>query len=118
MKRGRSTNAPTKAQQVVHDAIREAGCLIARICGLGWTPCELHHLTVGGKHGQKRRGQDFVIGLNPYSHRGVPFNGMTLEQCRELFGPSLAREPRAFREAFGSDDALLAKQDELLKEVA
>jgi len=73
---------------------------------------------VGGKHGQKRRGQDEVIGLNPYSHRGVPFNGLSLAQCRELFGPSLAREPRAFRETFGSDDALLAMQNDLLREAA
>jgi len=57
-------------------------------------------LTIGGKHGSKRMGQDHVVGLNPWSHRGVPFNGMTVEQCEDLFGPSYARTPRAFRELY------------------
>lgn len=115
MRRGRSTGNPTKAQRVKHNAIREAGCLVAHIRGLAYVPCELHHLTIGGKHGAKRRGHDFVIGLNPWSHRGVPFGGLSAQQCAAMFGPSYAREPRRFRAYFGDDDALLARQNEILE---
>jgi hypothetical protein len=117
MRKGRSTGTPTKAQQARHDAIREAGCIVARMRGLGFVPAEIHHLTIGGKHGSKRRGHDHVVGLNPYSHRGYPFGGMSAARCEELFGPSYARQPRLFRETFGQDAALEAFQAQLLGEV-
>lgn len=116
MKRGRSTGNPTKAQQARHDRIREAGDVVAYMRGLGFVPCELHHLTTGGRHGQKRRGHDFVVGLNPWSHRGVPFNGLSAQQCEAMFGPSYAREPVRFRALIGSDEKLLSVQAEMLGE--
>ncbi len=115
MRKGRSTGKPTKAQQARHDAIREAGCIVARMRGLGFVACEIHHLTVGGRHGAKRRGHDHVLGLNPWSHRGEPFGGRTAAQCRALFGPSYAREARAFRQQFGQDDELEEVQEEVLR---
>lgn len=113
MKRGISTGAPTKAQQERFDAIKEIGCVVARLRGLGFVPCEIHHLTVGGKHGQKRRGHRYTVGLNPWSHRGEPFSNYTAAECRRMFGPSYAREPRAFRELY-PDDWMLERQDELI----
>lgn len=118
MRQGRSTGTPTKAQQARHDAIREAGCIVAKMRGHGWTPAEIHHLTIGGRHGSKRRGHDHVIGLNPWSHRGAPFNGMSAAKCEELFGPSYARQPRLFRELIGQDDALELEQARILGELA
>lgn len=115
MKRGRSTGNPTKAQQERMDAIKDRGCVVAFNLGMGDVYCEIHHLTVGGKHGQKRRGHDFTVGLNPWSHRGVPFNGWTVRQCKEMFGPSYALEPRRFREEIGSDEELLARQNAYLE---
>ncbi len=115
MKRGRSTGNPTKAQQARMDAIKERGCVVAFRRGHGFVYAEIHHLTIGGKHGQKRRGHDFVVGLNPWSHRGVPFNGWTAAECLAMFGPSYALEPRRFREEIGSDDELIALQDEILR---
>lgn len=91
------------------DAIKEAGCVIARDRGLGFVPCEIHHLTVGGKHGQKRRGHNFTVGLNSWSHRGVAIYGFTDAECRDKFGPSYAKEPRAFREIY-PDEYLLELQ--------
>lgn len=116
MKRGRSTGIPTLAEAARFEAIKELGCLVAHILGLEWVPCEIHHMTTGGRHGQKRLGHEVSIGLNPWSHRGVPFNGWTSRECEELFGPSYAREPRKFRATFGNDAELLARQNELLKE--
>lgn len=111
MKRGRSTGNPTVAQQQRMDDIKEIGCIVAQALGLGFVPCEVHHLTVGGKHGQKRRGHDFTVGLNPWSHRGEPFNGMNAETCESLFGPSYAKQPRLFRQDIGNDDYLLDLQN-------
>lgn len=120
MRKGRSTGKPTAAQQRRFDRIKDPdpdtgpGCLIAHILGIGWLPAEIHHFTIGGHHGQKRRGHDFTIGINSWSHRGVPLDGWTLDECYEKLGPSYARQPNAFRETFGSDDELLALQNELL----
>lgn len=113
MKRGRSTATPTREEAARFDAIKEAGCVVAHIRGLGWTPCEIHHLTIGGKHGAKRRGHEFSVGLNSWSHRGVTFNGLTGLECLELFGPSYALEPRAFREQY-PDDLLLEHQEGMI----
>lgn len=122
MRHGRSTGKPTAAQQRRIDKIKDPdpmtgpGCLVARILGLKWLPAELHHLTVGGHHGQKRRGHDFTIGLNSWSHRGEPVCGWSIEECERRLGPSYARNPNAFRERFGRDDELLALQNELIGE--
>ena len=95
-------------------AIRDIGCVVCRLRGLGFVACEKHHLTTTGRHGNgKRRGERFTVGLNPWSHRGVPYGGMTVGQCRDLFGPSYAREPKAFR-ALYPDDVLLAEQNRLI----
>ncbi len=115
MKRGRSTSNPTAAQRQRMDAITDIGCIVAHSLGLGFVPCEVHHLTVGGKHGQKRRGHDFTVGLNSWSHRGEPFGGMSAARCEELFGPSYARQPRKFRQDVGTDDYLLDLQNTLIE---
>lgn len=117
MKRGRSTGAPTKAHQERFDAIKEIGCVVARLRGLGFVPCEIHHLTVGGKHGQKRLGHDSTVGLNHWSHRGVrdQWGLDSTAEYEDTFGPSYARNPRAFR-ALYSDDLLLAEQNRLIEE--
>ena len=110
MKRGRSTGAPTKPQQARFDAIQQIGCLCCHAQGLGWSPAEVHHLTIGGRHGQKRRGHDYTVGLCATHHRGVwvPW----IDKCRPLY----SEQPRAFRERFGDDDALLAEQNRRIEE--
>jgi hypothetical protein len=75
---------------------------------------EIHHLNLGGRAGQKRRGDEFTIPLCTWHHRGEPFNHFTVTRMREAFGPSLARTSKAFREAFGTDDELLAKTNDLI----
>lgn len=119
MKRGRSTGKPTVAQQQRMDAITEIGCIVAHRLGIRFgdcpVPAEVHHLTVGAKHGAKRRGHDFAIGLNPWPHRGEPFGDMSAARCEELFGPSYARQPRKFREEVGSDEYLLHLQNTLIE---
>lgn len=111
----RSTVTPTKAQVRRMQAIYLSGCVVCRF-HFGWmSPPEIHHLTVGGKHGQKRRGHTYTIGLCPWHHRGV--GDQEAFDYRSLIGPSYALEPRAFREQFGSDDALLRIQNEYVAEM-
>lgn len=110
MKRGRSTTTPTKEEAARFEAIREYGCLVCRAFFNMLAGAEIHHLTIGGRHGQKRRGHLFSIGLCPYHHRGH-------QQDREplYLGPSYALQPKKFRERFGQDDELLEKQNRLLE---
>ena len=93
-------------------AIREIGCIACLSDGRGYVPCEKHHLLTTGLHGNgKRRGEQATVGLCSYHHRGI---GAPVD----YLGPSLAREARAFRARYGSDDALLAYQDRLIGEWA
>lgn len=123
MKRGRSTGTPTKAEAARMAAIKDCGCVIAYALGLSTpeqpVPCEVQHLTTGGKHGQKRLGHMATVGLNRWSHRGIPLSeyGWDAKRCRIRLGPSLALEPRAFREEW-PDSRLLQLQAELLGEAA
>ena len=88
-------------------AIREIGCIVCRERGLGYVPCEKHHLLTTGRHGTgKRRGEQATVGLCVYHHRGVG-------QPTAAIGPSYAREARAFR-ALYPDIWLLERQEELL----
>lgn len=114
MKRGRSTNAPTKAQQERFYLIQEIGCIACLMRSMK-RAAEVHHLTVGGRHGQKRRGHDFTIGLCSWHHRGVNAYG-NQNLGESTYGPSYALRPRLFREVFGNDDFLLGYQDELIEQ--
>ena len=91
-------------------AIRELGCLCCLVDGRGYVPCEKHHLLTTGRHGNgKRLGERYTIGLCPYHHRGIGNPA--------VFGsPSLAREPRRFRELYDEDGPLLALQNRLIEE--
>jgi len=100
------------------DAIKEGGCIIAHTLMISPEDvpvyCEVHHLTFGDRHGGKRLGHMHTVGLNPWSHRGVLVYGWTAERCTDVFGPSMARDPRKFREAWPA--ALLLKlQNELIR---
>jgi hypothetical protein len=81
------------------------GCLACRKEGLANPNTQVHHLNVGGKAGQKRRGHDFTIPLCPWHHQGHGFGP----------GPSLAKQSKAFRAAYGTDDELLAWTNELIR---
>lgn len=115
MKTGRSTGKPTKAQQAWFDAIAEVGCICCRLQGIHYkVECERDHLNVGGLAGMKRRGHDFALGLCSWHHRGMPFDGLTMPECRARFGPSQFHEKKAFRERYGTFDELLEIQHQML----
>lgn len=77
-------------------------------------PTEEHHLNLGGKAGQKRRGEKFSIPLGRWHHRGEPPGKLTVSQAAAVYGPSLAKASKKFRDRYGTDDELLQLTNERL----
>ena len=121
----------TKVQQDYQDRARALGCVVCRFRQntpkdehpnqVGAT--EIHHRNGGDQHGQKQLGQDAVVALCEYHHRGVPIWGWGDDEMREEYGPSFALHARDFR-AWTADvlpnmgrgtAAWQAYQDELLE---
>lgn len=105
-----STPRPTKADQKRFEALLKAGCLACLQRVQLFRVPEIHHLLSGNK----RRGHRFSVPLCSYHHRNVPIGPMSLKEHRELLGPSLAKESKAFREEFGSDDELLERANRII----
>lgn len=99
-----------RARERRFSAIKEIGCIACLRFGI-WRVPEVHHLNLGGLAGHKRRGDEFTIGLCRWHHRGIP------SYTALLTGPSLARESKAFRAQFGTDDELLVEQNKLIAQV-
>lgn len=125
LKQGRSTGKPTKAEAERMAKIAPLGCLACRkeiernpsnlaAFGAKHFGTEVHHLNVGGKHGQKRRGHRYTIGLCAWHHRGECWLTPNPEEAKWMLGPSFFHHAREFRERYGDDDQLLALQDQLI----
>ncbi len=108
-----SLGPPTAEQVRRWDLIRARGCIVCVMHEL-IVPAEIHHLTVGGKHGAPRLGHDFTIGLCCWHHRGEKWSNSTSDDMDDYLGPSYAKTPRAFRHEFGSDQYLLRCQNLLI----
>lgn len=89
--------------------VKELGCLACHQLG-HFRFADYHHI----KSGNKRIGHHAGVGLCEWHHRGVPLVNDSAAETEKLFGPSLARNPRAFHAKFGTDSALLEQQDEIL----
>lgn len=76
---------------------------------------EMHHLLSGGR----RRGHDETICLCTYHHQGarLPYPDHGYDEHAKAFGPSFGREPRRFREVYGTDDQLLAYQEIMIAQL-
>lgn len=100
-----------KAREHRFRRIKEIGCLVC----VEFRACDIHHLNLGGKAGQARRGDEFTIGLCKWHHVGETPLGMGSKEARIIFGPSLALSSREFREQFGTDDELLRAQNMIIE---
>jgi hypothetical protein len=113
----KSLTATTAEQKRREALVRERGCVVCLMGGLdpqcGRT--EIHHLTVGDKHGAPRLGHDFTVGLGAWHHRGILLEEIPLETHMEvMYGPSFAVTPNAFRREYGDGARLLNIQNELI----
>ncbi|KLD65441.1 Ref family recombination enhancement nuclease [Dyella japonica] len=124
MRRGvrgaRSTEPPSREDLERFAAMRKLGCLACRMNGTrGYvrvvgTRLEVHHLLNGGV----RIGHHAVICLCRFHHQGDkwPELDQGYAHVSKYYGPSLARESRAFYALYGNNDRLLTFQNELLRE--
>lgn len=81
-------------------------------------PTDEHHLNLGGKAGQKRRGDSYSVPLCAWHHQGYPPEGMNASEATFAMGPSLARSSKRFRETYGNDDRLLEMTNESLRGIS
>ena len=96
--------------------IRDKGLCVACMNNINVTMCgpiEIHHLTVGDKHGALRLGHDYTVGLGAYHHRGVLGPRGTFAGYLSCHGPSLALHPREFRRLHDGAE-MLDYQNELI----
>lgn len=115
-----STKPPTNLELVRFDCIRRIGCIaclknqeVGRASAtLVLRRLEIHHLLSGGR----RIGHEATICLCHYHHQAkfLPYVDYGYKAQADAFGPSLEREPRRFHEMYGTDEELLALQNELL----
>lgn len=117
LRQSRSTGKPTKGQAERIDRLKRGECVCCWINRQQGRPtayfggCDAHHLLSGGR----RRGHGYTIAGCPWHHRGVkPYDQMTNAQATEHFGPSLAHGSKPFHAIYGTDDELLALQEQLL----
>jgi len=116
MRRSRSTGKPTVTQVARWDLIRTLPCICCSFAGSPYMrvpgqPIEIHHLLSGAR----RRGHDFTIGICSWHHRAVPpIQSGSMETMTAMYGPSLANGSKPLHAVYGSDDELLALQNQRL----
>ncbi len=99
--------------------IRELSCVCCGVEGVDQpNPTEAHHCNEGGKHGKKRRGDEFQLPLCGWHHRGLTPEGMTASYAKFMYGPSFALSPRQWRETYFGDEFLLSITNNALREYA
>lgn len=99
----------TKAHLARRAAIHAGNCVAMEQLGIdisGSGAVQWHHVA-----GKKRH--DLTVGLSCWHHQAIPLPGYTHQQCRDLFGPSLAEGSKPFHARFGTNAELLAVQDEI-----
>lgn len=118
----RAIPKPTDEQQARQDRARELGCVA---CAIEWDLCghnpvycdappgapEIHHLTRTGR----QIGQDETVCLCSWHHRGICVANYDSRDMRDLFGPSMAKGSKPFHARYGSNEELLAYQNNLLE---
>lgn len=100
----------TKADLARREAIHAGHCMacIQRDIDVSGQGVVQWHHTAGKKR------HDLTCGLCMWHHMARPFPGLTHEDMRRDYGPSLAEGSKPFHAEFGSNADLLARQNEYL----
>ncbi len=114
----KSTPKPSKADLARFDKLYGMGCIACWLLDESFSYPQIHHLNLGGKAGQKRRGHAFTIPLCEWHHVGRIRDGWTSIEMTEKYGPSLAKQSRGFRTYFGTDDQILALVNDMLADAS
>lgn len=105
--------ARTQEEQARFDAIKAGNCMACMQRGIdvsGQGLVQVHHLLSGSR----RIGHMATVGLCYWHHQAGLYWGMTHEEMRDHYGPSLAEGSRPFHAEFGSDAELLEMQNGIL----
>ena len=95
----RKLPSPTKAEKRRWEIIKtQVGCIASRVMGLGYVPCEIHHMLDTGS----TISHSHTFGLTYEKHQGN--NG-------------IHKAKKAFREHYGSDEYLLQLTNDMVAEV-
>lgn len=100
----------SKADLKRYRKLQDLGCICCYILGLPGVPGDIHHVVENG-YRRLSGGNKSTLCLCPFHHRGVG-NG------NSFFGPSLADGSKPFHRYWGTQGELLAKVNELLREIA
>ena len=95
----------TKEQRKRWQQMQATGCVACCLDGMIGNPGDIHHLLSGGK----RISHWHSVCLCSFHHRNV------LKGDHHNDTPSLASEPKKFRERYGNDQELLAAQNAILQ---
>lgn len=110
-----STGKPTRAQAWRLEQLAGMRCIACVIEGCrqpGHT--EVHHIVDKGTR-KHSGGHDSTIPLDSWHHRGIPPEGMKVDEALFLFGPSLALHKKRFIETYGTERELLEIVNGLLE---
>ena len=118
MRRGRSTTTPAKAEADRIVRSKEGACVCCTILHergelepeMIVVGCDYNHC----KSGNIRRGHLFGFALCRWHHERHPWGQYTHAQSKFIWGVSLKDGSALFHRTYGTDDELIAKQDELL----
>lgn len=92
------------------DAMKRTGCIPCLLENLADSHGEIHHIVDGAY----RQGDQFTYSNCSWHHRGIPWQGMELEDMRHTLGPSLRLQSRDYRERYGDEGTLLQVQNYVL----
>lgn len=96
--------------------LKELGCIACWKDGRPDVYPEIQHLNLDGHAGQKRLGDEFTIPLCKWHHQKHRMDpSRDAEWHEQLLGPSL-KDAAKFHEKYGSDDELLAKVNDLIRQ--
>lgn len=104
---------PLKGEALRMRLIAEGHCVCCVAFANVFCFPEVHHLTMGGRHGAPRLGHAFTVGLCGWHHRGVGNASLVL-----TLGPSYARQPAPFRARWSDTQLLVLQAAELARVVS
>ena len=104
--------ARTKKEQTRIDIIHEAGCvacmLEAKLQGRKYRP------EPGDVHHVDQDDHSATYCSCPWHHRSVCKFGFTESRMREVYGPSMAKEPERYRARYGAESDMLGYQQRMI----
>lgn len=102
----------TKADKARYDKLHAIGCIACRKEGR-FSQVDIHHIVDKG-YRKHSGGSAATIPLCPWHHRGIPLDGMRINETCGLLGPCLAKHKKYFIQRYGDERSLLAEVDALI----